>query len=157
MERRPQFNLITQFLYKLLLCGKWILPDTTCVIFKGINVSKLTLAISDISKNVKRPIASQLQSLLSGFSQDWKTKKKYIYINHTKSLRFWFQIQSWNHMIYSLHMLERMQRRQNLYQFRENFWTVLNSKPTIQNTTRYNQHWMDKRINRKTQAGAGGY
>lgn len=71
--------------------------DTICVIFKGINVSKLTLAISDISKNLKRLIASQLQSLLFGFSQDWKTKKKKIIenvsrkclnLNHTKSLFF---------------------------------------------------------------------
>lgn len=133
--------------------------DTICVIFKGINVSKLTLAISDISKNLKRLIASQLQSLLFGFSQDWKTKKKkknrkcvkkmFKSQSHEKPFFSRFQIQSWNHMIYSLQMLERMQRRQNLDQFRENFRTVLNSKPTIQNTTRYNQHWMYKRMNRK--------
>lgn len=34
-------------------------------------------------------------------------------------------------------MLERLQRRQDLYEFREKFRTVLDSKPAMQNTSTY--------------------
>lgn len=52
-------------------------------------------------------------------------------------------------------MLERLQRRQDLYEFREKFRTVLDSKPAMQNTSTYyknNTEYIQRQRKRKQEA-----